>query len=140
MCRESLKHYLADAARTSLDALKRVKVCDPACGSGAYLLGMRQELLRLRESLFAAKARDHERIYDRKLDIIQRNLYGVDKDEFAVNIVMLRLWLSLVVDDERDPLDDESVDVSLPNLKFKGAGRRLAHRARARPLAHGVAA
>src|SRR5205823_3823675 len=68
MCREALKHYLAATVsdRTAvaqfvdqgdpsklpdpeavLNALRRVKVCDPACGSGAYLLGMMQELLRL---------------------------------------------------------------------------------------------
>ena len=39
--------YWADPEAV-LDALKRVKVCDPACGSGAYLLGMMQEVLRLR--------------------------------------------------------------------------------------------
>lgn len=47
------------------------------------------------------------------------NLYGVDKDEFAVNTARLRLWLSLVVDDTRNPLDDPNADVALPNLDFK---------------------
>ncbi|CAN5571483.1 hypothetical protein BH20ACI4_BH20ACI4_04270 [soil metagenome] len=75
MCRESLKYYLApfDNAETIaefvdegkgenlnnpekiLDAIKRIRLCDPACGSGAYLLGMMQELLALRQSLFASK-------------------------------------------------------------------------------------
>lgn len=143
MCREALKGYLADACpgetpetvaawvegddsraaelrnpEAVLDALKRVTVCDPACGSGAYLLGMMQELLRLRQSLFAAKVADHKLVHDRKLEIIQRNLYGVDIDPFATNVAMLRLWLSLVVDDQRDPLDGHT-DVSLPNLRFK---------------------
>lgn len=96
-----------------LAALKRVKVCDPACGSGAYLLGMMQELLRLREALFAAHAKDHTSIYDRKLEIIQNNLYGVDLDEFAVNIAKLRLWLSLAVD------YTGAKPEPLPNLDFK---------------------
>jgi adenine-specific DNA-methyltransferase len=52
-------------------------------------------------------------VYERKLEIIQRNLYGVDKDEFAVNIARLRLWLSLVVDYEGDD------PPPLPNLDFK---------------------
>ena len=140
MCRAALKGYLGggpavtrfvDAGDATdltdpeavLAALKAVQVCDPACGSGAYLLGMMQELLRLREALFVAKAKDYKKIYDRKLEIIERNLYGVDKDQFAVNIAMLRLWLSLVVDDHRHPLDESlpkaQRDVSLPNLKFK---------------------
>lgn len=138
MCREAVKGYLGggDAVAKFVDKgdpsdlhdpeailndLKRVTVCDPACGSGAYLLGMMQELLRLREGLFTCKARDYKRIYDRKLEIIQRNLYGVDKEPFAVNIAMLRLWLSLVVDNDA-PVEDVvtgAVDVSLPNLKFK---------------------
>lgn len=141
MCRQALKGYLAgghakvpaaitafvdtgDASGLSdpeaiLEALKSVTVCDLACGSGAYLLGMMQELLRLRECLFTAKVKDYKKIYDRKLEIIERNLYGADKDPFAVNVAMLRLWLSLVVDDERHPLDDPTVDVALPNLRYK---------------------
>jgi hypothetical protein len=136
MCREALKGYLetqvaseskkaiarfvdrhepddiADAENV-LNALRRVTVCDPACGSGAYLLGMLHELLDLRESLFKTKKLDHEKVYDRKLEIIQTNIYGVDIAEFAVNIARLRLWLSLAVDfggNKPQPL---------PNLDYK---------------------
>src|SRR5690606_21930634 len=56
--------------------------------------------------------------YARKLDIITNNIYGVDLDPFAVNIARMRLWLSLVVDDTRNPLTSD-VDVALPNLDFK---------------------
>lgn len=133
MAREAIKGYLAQSgAREAIEklvdeddasdlrdpeevlrALREVTICDPACGSGAYLLGTMQELLRLRETLFAAHAKDHQKIYDRKLEIIARNLYGVDKDPFATNIAMLRLWLSLVVEYEgpKPP--------PLPNLKYK---------------------
>ena len=48
-----------------------------------------------------------------KLHIIERNLYGVDIDEFAVNIAMLRLWLSLAIDFDGD------TPPALPNLDFK---------------------
>jgi type I restriction-modification system DNA methylase subunit len=96
-----------------LNALRAVKVCDPACGSGAYLLGMMQELLRLREALFATKGLDAVTVYLRKLEIIQNNLYGVDIDVFAVNIAKLRLWLSLAVDFEG------ITPPPLPNLDFK---------------------
>jgi hypothetical protein len=134
MCREALKHYLAATVRdesavarfvdegdpaklsdpeTVLNALRAVKVCDPACGSGAYLLGMMQELLRLREALFATRGLDHVTVYRRKLEIIQNNLYGVDSDLFAVSIAKLRLWLSLAVDFEG------ATPPPLPNLDFK---------------------
>ena len=96
-----------------LDALKRVKVCDLACGSGAYLVGMLHELFDLRACLFAAKNLDSISAYQRKLEIIQNNLYGVDLDPFAVNIARLRLWLTLAVEFEGDE------PPPLPNLDFK---------------------
>ena len=137
MCRESLKICLsnktdetpetlkafvddgdAEAIRDAekvLKVLQTLRICDPACGSGAYLLGMMGELLRLREALFKSSNVDPKTIYQRKLDIIQQNLYGVDKDEFAGNIAMLRLWLSLAVDYEGDTPEP------LPNLDYKVA-------------------
>lgn len=140
MCREALKGYLqaavpqespaqiarfvdehaADGLRNGeavLQALREVKACDPACGSGAYLLGMLHELLDLREALFATGKLDYASIYARKLEIIQNNLYGVDIDLFAVNVARLRLWLSLVVDFERE--DPAEPIPPLPNLDFK---------------------
>ncbi|MCX7011215.1 MAG: class I SAM-dependent DNA methyltransferase, partial [Candidatus Sumerlaeota bacterium] len=81
-----------------LQKLRAVRVCDPACGSGAYLVGMLQELLALRHCLFAAHQVDARDDYNRKLDIIQNNLYGVDIDPVAVNIARLRLWLTLAVE------------------------------------------
>jgi type I restriction-modification system DNA methylase subunit len=136
MCREALKGYLeTNAAGESksaierfvekhepddlrnaenvLDALRRVKVCDPACGSGAYLLGMLHELLDLRAVLFQSRKLDSPSIYQRKLEIIQTNVYGVDIDPFAVNIARLRLWLSLAVDFEGIKPEP------LPNLDYK---------------------
>ncbi len=95
-------------------ALLTVKVCDPACGSGAYLLGMLHELLDLRTSIFVSRQKaDPETAYQRRLQIIERNLYGVDKDAFAVNIARLRLWLALAVEFEGP------VPPPLPNLDFK---------------------
>ncbi len=135
MCREALKHFLAgvlpetpvalarfvDAhdpaalgnGESVLAALRRVRVCDPACGSGAYLLGMLHELLDLRACLFATGAPDAASVHARKLEIIQHNLYGVDLDPFAVNIARLRLWLSLAVEYEGQQ------PPPLPNLDFK---------------------
>ncbi|TKJ41174.1 hypothetical protein CEE37_05785 [candidate division LCP-89 bacterium B3_LCP] len=130
MCREAIKGYLGDyeqlvdehdpngisvkEARDLLRKLGEITVCDPACGSGAYLVGMLHELFQLTKILDTradqATARDD---YERKLNIIQNNLYGVDIDEFATNIAMLRLWLSLVIEFEGDD------PPPLPNLDFK---------------------
>lgn len=120
MCREALMRYLETPTRETpnaiaqfvdehrpddlknaesvLDALKNVSACDPACGSGAYLVGILRELLDLRACLFANRQVDQVSIYDRKLELIQKSVYGVDIDHFAVNIARLRLWLSLAVD------------------------------------------
>ncbi|WP_395092213.1 Eco57I restriction-modification methylase domain-containing protein [Armatimonas sp.] len=137
MCREALKGYLTpcgagietlvdlhDASEITnhevvLSALRSVSVVDPACGSGAYLLGMLQELMALRLALFNAKRLDDASAYNRKLEIIQNSIYGVDLDQFAVNTARLRLWLSLVVEDGRNPLTDTGASVALPNLDFK---------------------
>ncbi|MBN1584237.1 MAG: class I SAM-dependent DNA methyltransferase, partial [Anaerolineae bacterium] len=100
-----------------LTALRRVKICDPACGSGAYLLGMLHELFDLRAALFATRQVDARTAYERKLEIIQNNLYGVDIDPFAVNIARLRLWLSLIVEFETDAQHPHPPP--LPNLEFK---------------------
>ena len=136
MCREAIKGYLktglsneqAEAVERFVDetdptdlrdpeaaltALRSVKACDPACGSGAYLLGLLHELLDLRAALFVSRNVDAQTVYERKLEIIQNNLYGVDIDPFAVNIARLRLWLSLIVDYEGDD------PPPLPNLDFK---------------------
>ncbi|MGE5110559.1 MAG: Eco57I restriction-modification methylase domain-containing protein [Acidobacteriaceae bacterium] len=136
MCREALKGYLKSEASAEstdaisrfvekhepddlrdaeaiLDALRKITVCDPACGSGAYLLGMLHELLDLRAALFQTRKLDARSVYERKLEIIQSNIYGVDLDPFAVNIARLRLWLSLAVDFEG------SKPEPLPNLDFK---------------------
>ena len=93
-------------------ALDEVTVVDPACGSGAYLLGMMQELVELQTALFNVGV-DPKGIYELKLHIIERNLYGVDIDDFAVNIAMLRMWLSLAIEYEGERPEP------LPNLDFK---------------------
>lgn len=148
MCREALKGYLDGKidpvidrvpgaaenvtkrnAESLLRKLTRVRVVDPACGSGAYLLGMLHELFDLMGVLETrVRPLSEQDKYRRKLDIIQRNLYGVDLQEFAIETARMRLWLSLVVEDERHPLDDpDDCDVALPNLDFKiEAGDSLA--------------
>lgn len=92
-----------------LQALDDLRVLDPACGSGAFPMGMLQLMLRTYERLdsrFDA--------YKTKLRIVQENIYGVDIEPMATEISRLRAWLSLVVDDE----DDNRVE-PLPNLDFK---------------------
>ncbi|RIK00055.1 MAG: hypothetical protein DCC46_07050 [Armatimonadetes bacterium] len=101
----------------AFEALKAIKVVDPACGSGAYLLGMLQELYALFEKLRRSDRKFSDdpakEAHERKLWIIENNIYGVDLQAFATNTAMLRLWLTLLVEDSGE------TPQPLPNLEYK---------------------
>ena len=97
------------------EKLAGVRVCDPAVGSGAFVVGMMNEIIRARGALMPHVGENQERTaYDFKRHAIQNCLYGVDVDSGATEIAKLRLWLSLVVDEE----ERESIQ-PLPNLDYK---------------------
>ncbi len=107
-----------DTAQSIAEELDAVRICDPAAGSGAFLLGAMQEIIQLRRGLALAAGLPDEQI-DRlaaewKRRAIQSSLYGVDVNPDAVEICHLRLWLSLVLD-----LEDPSRVAPLPNLDFR---------------------
>ncbi len=100
-----------------LDAkLAEVRVCDPAIGSGAFPVAMMHEIVRARQALGSALTdQEGERTsYALKRHAIQHSLYGVDIDASAIDIAKLRLWLSLVVDE-----DDLAHVRPLPNLDYR---------------------
>ena len=152
MCRETLDGYLRDAtgveqstlhalrqeavgsrdeyqplpdfpADALIDALETVKVCDPAVGSGAFLLGVIQEMVALRRGiLFSQRSyvepnHFYQMVSDWKRRIIENSLYGVDINPEAVEICRLRLWLSMVLDMDEPP--ETNSDWALPNLDFQ---------------------
>ena len=87
-------------------ALREVKICDPAIGSGAFPMGLLNELWRCREALGTELSR-----LQLKKEIIENNIYGVDIERGAIDIARLRFWLSIVVDSEKaEPL---------PNFDYK---------------------
>lgn len=106
-------------------ALLNVKIADPAVGSGAFPLGMLNEIVRARMNLTQYMAddinaihRDYANIkgrkpYDLKLQTIQRCIHAVDIERSAVDIAKLRLWLSLIVEEN----DFKNVK-PLPNLDY----------------------
>jgi TaqI-like C-terminal specificity domain/Eco57I restriction-modification methylase len=105
-----------NAARLD-ELLASVTVCDPAIGSGAFPVGMMHEIVRARMALTPSlkkKADVSRTAYELKRHAIHHSLYGVDVDPGAVEIAKLRLWLSMVVDEE------EIRDIHpLPNLDYK---------------------
>ena len=91
-----------------LKALDNLKILDPACGSGAFPMGVLQLCLRTYERL-----ENNFDAYNTKLKIIQNNIFGSDIEPMAAEIARLRAWLSLIVDAE----DNRKVE-PLPNLDF----------------------
>ncbi len=94
--------------------LDEITVCDPAIGSGAFPVGMMQEIVKARLTLGAVEGMPTRTAYNLKRHAIENSLYGVDIDPGAIEIARLRLWLSLVVDE-----DDFKRIHPLPNLDYK---------------------
>jgi adenine-specific DNA-methyltransferase len=92
--------------------LKKVKVCDPAIGSGAFPMGVLKVIFAALQTLHHCK-NDNTEFDEAKIkkDIIQKSIYGVDLERGAVDIARLRFWLSLVVDEDKPK--------PLPNLDYK---------------------
>lgn len=92
------------------DLLANIKVCDPAVGSGAFPLGMLNEIVSAR-NILKIHLGDNVSIYELKLHAISNSIHGVDIDPGAVEIAKLRFWLSLLV--------EEDSPSPLPNLDHK---------------------
>lgn len=114
-------------AETLKSAVLDARICDPAVGSGAFPVGMLQEMVKLVTLLDyrrdSSRLADPNYAYTLKRRIIQDCLYGVDIQEQAAQICELRLWLSLIVDYQAPPevpldLRIKSID-PLPNLTFR---------------------
>lgn len=99
-------------AQTILPHLQSLKILDPACGSGAFPMGMLHEILSLYDKLSPLSDGTHSP-YERKLKILQDNIYGVDIQPMATEIARLRCFLSLICDAPREHIEP------LPNLEFK---------------------
>lgn len=114
------------------ELLIKVKIADPACGSGAFPLGILNEIVRARNVLTfyinmievlkdkdeknywkrIDKKQKERKLYKLKLETIQNCLYGVDIEPSAIDITKLRLWLSIIVDSDNNNVRP------LPNLDF----------------------
>src|SRR5690625_1213014 len=103
-------NWCAAHAKEIAELLERVKICDPAIGSGAFPIGMLNEIVNLR-TLLNAELNDPAERAKLKKAVIQNSIYGVDLDSGAVDIARLRFWLALIVDEETPS--------PLPNLDYK---------------------
>jgi hypothetical protein len=94
------------------ELLDNIKICDPAIGSGAFPIGLLQEIYKAKSHIYPfLKTSKSFNPADVKKRIIEHSIYGVDIDKGAVDIARLRFWLALVVDEE--------IPQPLPNLDYK---------------------
>ncbi len=100
---------LGNIAEDIFERLRKVKICDPAIGSGAFPMGLLRQLYLCQCAIHPEL--EEKNAADIKRHIIQNNIYGVDIEKGAVDIARLRFWLSLIVDEETPRF--------LPNLDFK---------------------
>jgi hypothetical protein len=90
------------------DALQRVRILDPACGSGAFLVHMLERVAMLR-----SQTGENGSIADIRRRVLTSSIFGVDLNPMAVWLCELRLWLSIVIESEEgDPMHI----AALPNL------------------------
>ncbi len=96
--------------------IRNVKICDPAIGSGAFPMGLLNELVRCRVFINAWAKDEKGNLLEGdyaalKIEIISKNIYGVDIEKGAIDIARLRFWLSIIVDEQTPHV--------LPNFDYK---------------------
>lgn len=138
---DELATFSKSEKKELINALYTVTIIDPACGSGAFPIGMLQKIVYVLQeidpeaNLWFDKATENVSIlikkefekkfnagsldYIRKLSVIQNSIFGVDIQPVAVEIARLRCFLSLVI--EEKVYDDEpNRGINpLPSLDFK---------------------
>jgi adenine-specific DNA-methyltransferase len=122
-------------------AISGFTALDPACGSGAFPMGLLQKLVYVLEEIdpdctiwideqcsslpseIRRQIRNSLKIkgpeYVRKLGLIRQCIYGVDIQPIATEISRLRCFLTLIVDERVDDLQENRGIEPLPNLEFK---------------------
>lgn len=146
MCRNTLLKHLdmqikPENGKQVIHKMLETTVLDPACGSGAFPMGMLEEMMQVLETvdpegnLWVAemlKSHDEEFLdhiadfiadkqtrYVKKLGLLRNCLFGIDLLEYAVEITKLRCWLSLIVEQKVDFGKPNYNLKPLPNLEFK---------------------
>ncbi|HTP25923.1 MAG TPA: N-6 DNA methylase, partial [Anaeromyxobacteraceae bacterium] len=128
----TLGPLLADKRAGPGGAASRLRVLDPACGSGSFLIGAYQYLLdwhrdryledgpeRHRRELFQTTAGTWVLAIDEKKRILANSIFGVDIDEQAVEVTKLSLLLKVLEGESAQTLETQLRlfdDRALPDL------------------------
>ena len=103
-----------DEYKVIADKLKTIKILDPACGSGAFPMGLLNRMIDILSHIAP-----EENTYDLKLSIIENCIYGSDIQSIAVQIAKLRFFISLICNCEKDASQPNYGIPTLPNLETK---------------------
>jgi hypothetical protein len=98
LIKSALEPVIADTVRAHperpVESLLQLTICDPACGSGHFLLAaarrLADEVARLRAPAGTATQADYRHALR---DVVSRCIYGVDKNPMAVQLAKTALWL-----------------------------------------------
>ncbi|WP_071057709.1 Eco57I restriction-modification methylase domain-containing protein [Pelistega sp. MC2] len=97
--------------------LRAIKIVDPACGSGAFPMGILKRMIQIMEKLHPEND-----LYDLKLHLIEECIYGIDLQTIAIQITKLRFFISLIVDQNNLDIANQEGNYNirpLPNLETK---------------------
>jgi len=155
--------FSPEETETLIDAIDRLKIIDPACGSGAFPMGALHTLVFLlgkldprnerwmhkqieraraipdptvREKVIADIENAFQRNeldYGRKLYLIENSIYGVDIQPIATQIAKMRFFIALVVDQKPDPSQPNCGIRPLPNLEIRFVAADTLKRIRQKP-------
>ena len=94
--------------------LRSIKIIDPACGSGAFPMGLLNRMVDILQRIETEQS-----VYELKLNIIENCIYGSDIQNIATQISKLRFFISLICDCEKDNSKPNFGIPTLPNLETK---------------------
>jgi hypothetical protein len=116
--RASFDAYFANPAfkdaSAYVTALHDLRVLDPACGSGTFLVAAYREILARRLQNAPLRERYNGRLFALKREVVTRNLLGIDLNPMAVRLTEVRLWLHMIQDLE---VSDPNLAPQLPSLQ-----------------------
>jgi len=102
----------AEKAEDPQAALLALTVCDPACGSGHFLVAAARRIAR---RLAAVRTEDaeppEERVREALREVVGRCIYGVDVNELAAELAKVSLWLEAVEPGKPLPFLDGHIKV-----------------------------
>ena len=93
-----VRFMLSHTLQAKLQEKKDITVLDPACGSGAFLVEAFKEIV---------KSKNAENDYEKKVDILKKQVFGIDIDKQALQIAAFSLYLSLLEGEKSEDIREK---------------------------------